>query len=132
MGAHPNWTILRAALWTRSKGRCEITGAPLDPDTFDAHHRRNKGMGGTVREDRDWLSNLLALDPAVHNGGPRSVHARRAWSQQRGYLLPKNTTWASMVPCLILGRFWLMLGDDGQYYPSPCGGLLPPVSNTLD
>lgn len=125
MSTQPNWATIREALWKRSKGCCEITGTPLDFDAFDVHHRRNKGMGGTRREDRDWLSNLLALHPVVHNGGPQSVHGRRPWSQQRGYLLPKDTPWASLVPCLILGRYWLMLGDDGQYYPAPYGGVVP-------
>lgn len=94
--------------------------------------RRNKGMGGTVREDRDWLSNLLALDPVVHNGGPQSVHGRRAWSERRGYLIPKNIPWASAVPVLIFGRFLFMLGDDGQYYPPPPGLGIPPVTNQFD
>ena len=121
----PNWPKIRQALWVRSKGNCEISGIPLDADAFDVHHRRPKGMGGTSKPDRDWLSNLLALDPAIHNGGPRSVHGRRSWAEPRGYLLPKGTPWASLVPCLILGRFWLMLGDDGQYHPAPYGGVVP-------
>lgn len=120
----PNWTRLREQLWTRCDGFCEVSGVPLDPDTFDAHHRRPKGMGGTRRADRDWLSNLLATDPVIHNGGPQSVHGRRDWSEPRGYLLPQNTQWASSVPVLIRGRFWFMLGDDvteGGYYPAPPG-----------
>jgi hypothetical protein len=126
------WGRLRGALWTRCGGRCEVSGVPLDRETFDAHHRRNKGMGGTVREDRDWLSNLLALDPTVHNGGPQSVHGRRAWSERRGYLIPKHVPWASAVPVLIFGRFLFMLGDDGQYYPPPPGLQIPPVTNAYD
>jgi 5-methylcytosine-specific restriction endonuclease McrA len=122
-----NWTRTRDQLWQRSHGLCEVSGLPLDLETFHAHHRRNKGMGGTDREDKDWLSNMLALDPDVHNGGPRSVHGRRAWSEPRGYLVPKNVEWASMVPVLYRGRFWLMLGDTlagGGLYPVP-GGIAP-------
>src|SRR4051812_16008653 len=88
--AAPNWKMLRKALWERSAGYCEVSGLRLDPDTFDAHHRRNKGMGGTTRLDRDSLQNLLAVDPAVHNAaaaGARSIHASKTWSQPRGYLL---------------------------------------------
>lgn len=35
-----NWPKIREQLWERSGGRCEATGTPLDPETFDAHHRR--------------------------------------------------------------------------------------------
>lgn len=110
---------VREALWRRAHGRCEITGIPVTYEGFDAHHRRNKGMGGTSRPDRDWLSNLLCLDPLVHNGGPRSVHARRKWAEKNGYLVPKNVEWASMIPIRLCGRIWVYLTDDGQYAPPP-------------
>lgn len=127
--AATNWKRVRDQLWQRSHGLCEVSGVALDFDTFDAHHRRNKGMGGTTRTDKDWLSNLLALDPAVHNGGPQSVHGRRTWSGRRGYLIPKNVEWASTVPVLIHDRYWFLLGDDitgGGYYPLP-GGIAPVI-----
>lgn len=113
-----NWKALREALWTRSGGRCEVSGKPLDPDTFDAHHRRNKGMGGTYRPDTDTLPNLLALDPIVHNGGPGSVHDNRMVSGPRGWLVPKLSTDAlNMLPVLVWAgpglRQWVLLSDAG-------------------
>lgn len=128
------WQKTRAQLWERSHGRCEITGVPLDFETFEAHHRRPKGMGGTDREDRDWLSNALALTPAIHNGGPQSVHGDPLWARPRGYLVHKNTPWASMVPVLYRGRFWFMLGDDlrdGGIYPVP-GQIAPVITDAFD
>lgn len=116
-----DWAKLRGQLWERSGGHCEITGQTLDPETFDAHHRRPKGMGGTSKPDKDWLTNLLALTPAIHNGGPQSVHGRTTWSRPRGYLLPKDTPWAGMVPVLLLGRRWVMLGEEGGYFDAPYG-----------
>jgi len=116
-----NWTETRHKLFERCKGYCEITGQPLDLDTFDCHHRRPKGMGGTDRPDRDWLSNLIAITPAIHNGGPRSVHGDPLWSRPRGYLLHKHVKWASLVPFYLRQRQWVMLGDNGEYYPSPPG-----------
>lgn len=115
----PNWQILREALWTRCGGICEVSGRPLDQSTFDAHHRRNKGMGGTYRLDTDTLPNLLALDPTVHNGGPGSVHGDRPRSESFGWLIPKLSTLdLHMVPALIaLGprhRQWVLLAVDGQ------------------
>lgn len=116
----------REAVYERAGGRCEISGARLRPDGFghfEVHHRRNKGMGGTSRPDVDNLSNLLALDPQVHNGGPTSVHGRRRWSQARGYLIPKHVDHPGHWPVwLRRGRNvweWVILGDDGQYYPVP-------------
>lgn len=112
----PDWSKLREALWLRCGGYCEVSGTPLDFDTFDAHHRRNKGMGGDRRLDTNTLPNLLALDPQVHNGGPTSVHGRRPWSQRRGYLIPKDSQRpAGAFPVKIHGRRWVLLLDDGTY-----------------
>lgn len=111
-----DWLKVRDILWERSGGLCEVSGVPLDFERFDAHHRRNKGMGGTRRADVDWPSNLLALDSQVHNGGPLSVHGRRTWSQPRGYLLPKDTMWAGFVPVLLRGTRWVLLPDHGVTY----------------
>lgn len=129
------WQKTRAALWERSHGLCEITGQPLDYDTFDAHHRRPKGMGGSDQPDKDWLSNALALTPVIHNGGPQSVHGRPVWARERGYLVHKHVAWAGMVPVLYRGRFWLVLGDTldgGGLYPVPNGIAVPAVTNALD
>lgn len=118
MDVTPDWPAIRAALLERSGGRCEVSGLPLDPDTFDVHHRRNKGMGGTSRPDVHDLSNLLALDPSVHNGGPRSVHGRRPWSEQRGYLIPKLARYPPGIMPVWLGMVrWVHLTDDGRYLP---------------
>jgi hypothetical protein len=112
-----NWARLREQLWARCGGRCEVSGTPLDFETFDAHRRRNKGMGGTSRLDTDLLSNLLALDPTVHNGGPGSVHADRAdVSGPRGWLVSKlSTEPLDRVPVLIAPspsiRQWSLLVD---------------------
>lgn len=119
----------RRAAWERARGRCEVSGWPLGEaygDDWECHHRRNKGMGGTSRADVDALSNLLALHPRVHNGGPQSVHGRRLWSQARGYLLPKDVEHPGMWPVWLLGRRWVLLGDDGLYHPLPGGVDLPP------
>lgn len=112
-----DWADLREKLWERSRGRCEVSGIPLDRDTFDAHHRRNKGMGGTTRPDRDAIWNLLALDPTVHNGGPRSVHGRRAWSESRGFLVPKGVGNVQVWPIFWHLKLWVYLTPEGGYRP---------------
>lgn len=117
-------TATRTTVWERAHGKCEITGQPLGPpdsDRWECHHRRNKGMGGTSRADRDALSNLLALTPLIHNGGPQSVHGRREWAEENGYLVPKHVHQAKLWPVRLRGRHWVILGDDGRYYPLPPG-----------
>lgn len=76
-------------------------------------------MGGTARPDRDLLSNLIALDPQVHNGAPTSVHARRSWAELNGYLLPQSTPLAIEWPVLLRGRTWVYLLNSGLYRPVP-------------
>lgn len=93
-------------------------GVPsVSRDSTPIIYRRNKGMGGTSRPDRDALSNLIALDPVVHNGCPQSVHARREWSDERGYLVPKHEERAKDFPILLRGVRWVYLTDDGRYLP---------------
>lgn len=115
----PNWTLIREQLWERSGGRCEVSGQPLRLADFDAHHRRNKGMGGTSRPDVHDVDNLLALSPVIHNGGPQSVHGRRRWSEARGYLIPKHRSDPGMQPVWLFGQRWVLLGKDGQYHAPP-------------
>lgn len=89
----PNWKWIREQLWERCGGFCEVSGVPLDPETFDVHHRRNGGMGGTRRADKHSLPNLLAVTPAVHNAAPHgevSIHGNPEWSMPLGYLLYQN------------------------------------------
>jgi hypothetical protein len=109
----PKWNELREALWCRSDGLCEVSGLPLDFDTFDAHHRRPKQMGGTYRPDTDTLPNLIALHPIVHNGNPASVHQAPSWSRPRGYLLHANVDVLETMPMLYRGRHWVVLMPDG-------------------
>ncbi len=72
-------------------------------------------MGGTSRPDRDALYNLLALDPLVHNGGPLSVHGRREWSTERGYLVPKHEDMPQLWPVLLRGQRLVFLTPEGGY-----------------
>jgi len=109
----------RAALWERCDGLCEVSGRPLDYETFDMHHRRNKGMGGTSRPNTDALYNLLALDPEIHNGGPTSVHGRRDWSEANGFLIPKNADYPQQWPVKLRARWWVLLPATPGYVPIP-------------
>jgi len=113
----PNWRKITDLLWARSGGFCEVSGRELDRDTFDRHHRRLKGMGGTYRPLTDSPCNLLALDPEVHNGAPWSVHQRATWSRPRGYLLSAHVDDDAMAatPVLYRGKDWVILDQEGDY-----------------
>ena len=128
MAPRVDWGAIREVLWKRCGGFCEVSGRALDPETFDAHHRRNKGMGGTSRPDRDAIWNLLALDPVVHNGGPRSVHGRRKWAEERGFLVPKGVQRVQLWPLKLHDREWVLLRPDGEYhrFPVRAQDLTPP------
>lgn len=135
----------RRIIWERAQGHCEITGAPLGPcetGPWECHHRRNKGMGGSSRANVDNPSNLMALTPRIHNGGPGSVHAHRPWAQRCGYLLPKHVAEPGMWPVQLAGlrpvvtaggivmvvNPLVLLGDDGRYHavPSPIRQVVTP------
>jgi hypothetical protein len=111
----PDWATLRWQLWQRAGGRCEASGVAIDLHTFDAHHRRNKGMGGTSRPDRDAVWNLVALDPLVHNGGPASVHGDRPRWQGRGFLVPKHEDHPERWPVLLWDGRWVLLTRSAGY-----------------
>jgi hypothetical protein len=119
--AKVNMGTLRHAAYNRARGCCEISGRPLGhvDGGWELHHRRNKGMGGTSRDDTDTLPNVLALHPDVHNGGPDSVHGRRRWSEERGYLIPKDVDDPWLWPVWLLGREWVLLTASGAYASMP-------------
>jgi hypothetical protein len=106
---------LRHAAYTRSGGRCEITGAilPGGPDGgWALHHRRRKGMGGTNRPDTHTLPNVLALTHEAHNLRRPSAHLDVAWSRERGYLLA-DWAWPRLEPVWLFGRLWVLLTEHG-------------------
>lgn len=70
---------LRNLVFLRAGGRCDCCGAPLDPDTWDAHHRKLRKQGG-----EDSLENLVALRHDHH----MLVHAHRADAGARGLIVP--------------------------------------------
>lgn len=73
-------------------------------------------MGGTSRDDTDLIINLLALNPDTHNGGPQSVHGRRDWSTECGYLVPKHENDPASVPVLLRQARWVILTSHGGYF----------------
>ena len=120
---------LRLAAYEREGGRCLVTGLPLgDPDsrTWEMHHRRPAGKGGTKRGDQNSLPNVIALLGVVHNFGSqhvrvhgevgRSVHGSPAWSMPHGYLLsPSSSVAPRSRPVLHHELGWVFLLEQGGY-----------------
>ncbi|HEY2101520.1 MAG TPA: hypothetical protein VGH72_33990 [Pseudonocardia sp.] len=117
MTIRPNWLKIRAQLWERCSGRCEVTGIPLG-DNWAVHHRRKKGMGGTSLPDVHALYNLMAVTHAAHNLGTMSIHLNPEWSKRLGYLIP---AWddPQLRPLVLLGRRNVWLTADGHYTSEP-------------
>lgn len=119
---------LRRAAWERQRGLCAATGLSLgdvDGGPWDLHHRLAGGMGGTA-QDRDRLSNLVAVLSVAHNmGSPRlpvdgmqgrSIHTDPAWSRPLGLLLSANRgDDPAAVPVWICHVGWVFLCDDGSW-----------------
>jgi hypothetical protein len=106
---------LRRAAWEREGGRCIVTGAPLgdpDGDTWNLHHRRPGGMGGTSRPDQDTLPNVIAVADNVHRG----IHENPQWSEPVGLLLPTSEQDPASVPVRSY-RGWVFLLPEGGYRP---------------
>lgn len=96
-----------------------MSGRPLRFEGYDMHHRRPGGKGGTSRDGQHALTNLLALDPQVHNLHPRSVHMRPLLARPRGYLLSTSTADPALVPVHLRGQRWVFLSRAGGYLPVP-------------
>jgi hypothetical protein len=108
---------LRHRAYQRARGRCEITGVTLPggPDgPWALHHRRPKQMGGTNKPATHTLPNVLAITHEIHNLATRSVHLDPEWARPRGYLLRQHQI-PRLVPVLIGGHQWAILGLDGAY-----------------
>jgi len=107
--AHPT----RRALMQRSGGLCEQCGQA--PAT-DAHHRKPRGMGGTMLTDKHQLSNLLALCSEHH----RWIEAERNKARMlvNGWLVDQHQD-PRTIPALIYNPNYCgaptrcLLHDDG-------------------
>lgn len=97
---------LRARLFARCGGRCDVCGQPLAAAEMDAHHRKQRSLGG-----RDVLSNLLALHRLCHG----KIHNTN--SHKQGWLC-KSTDIPSRVPVLLYDGYVLLNDGGGLAYVS--------------
>lgn len=74
---------LRAYIYQRSRGRCDLCAEHLNPNRWEAHHRRLRSQGG-----QDSPCNIIALHGASCHA---RVHGRPEWSYRHGFMVP---SWA--------------------------------------
>lgn len=93
---------VRAVLWERCGGHCELCGRALTGG-FEAHHRRLRSRGGD-----DSAANLVAVHPGCH----RWIHANPAEATKGGFMVP---SWADPAETTIryMGVATVWLRPDG-------------------
>lgn len=112
----PSRDVVDAVL-ERASHSCEICGSGLGPERvvdYQIQHRRPRGIGGTVRPETNWPSNLMALCPPDH----AFVESNRAGALAAGWLVPQHAN-PAQIAVIIHGPRRVYLSPDGQYAAHP-------------
>lgn len=107
----------RATIYHRDGGRCVVCGGGVD---LQAHHRRPRAAGGTLRPETNLPGNLILVCEPCH----ADIESRRELARARGYLVPQHGD-PTAVPILRHGAWWL-LHDDGTAEHLPEGRCAEP------
>lgn len=107
---------VRHAVWERCKGWCEWCGLPLDPESFDFHHRQ-----GTTKIDL--VANGVAVCHFCHVIAPKSIHQNPRIARDRGFIISRfaDPSTFSSAPLLLFGGLdkargrLVLLTSDGKY-----------------
>jgi len=98
---------IRALVLARAQGCCEVCGC--DMAGLQVHHRRPRGMGGSLRPDTNRTSNALVVCTSCH----AAIESHREYARQRGYLVRQFGRPPLETPVLLHGAEWCLLDDDG-------------------
>lgn len=94
----------REAVRKRTGDRCDLCGLPVKVAHF--HHRRPRGMGGTIRNGSGDPSNCLLLHPRCHG----EVESSRERSLKNGWLVSQHQE-PSEIPVKLWLGFRLLRAD---------------------
>lgn len=101
---------VRELILRRAAGRCEICGGTMPMPQI--HHRRPRGMGGSVDPACGTPANALAIHPQCH----RRVEVNREDATERGWIVLQGAD-PARVPVRLWDGYW-MLATDGSMRPS--------------
>lgn len=102
---------MRAAVLSRSEGRCERCGKAPDWHA-SVHHRQPRGMGGSRQAHLNRPGNLLLLCGSGTTGCHGWVESHRADAVASGYIVPRFAV-PQTTPVLYRMSTWVILDDDG-------------------
>ena len=111
----------RIAVVLRSGYRCEICGGSLQGvDGMSVHHRKPRGMGGTVDIKINNASNLMAICGSGTTGCHGWLESHREEAYEKGWLVHRYDDPAEVAVELMQGvrKVRLYLTDDAQYAES--------------
>jgi hypothetical protein len=74
--------VARQVAYDRQGGQCARCWTPMQPDRFEAHHRRKRAALGWC------MCNVVALHPRCHTQGAYAVHDHPAISMSIGLIVP--------------------------------------------
>lgn len=102
-------------LFARAQACCELCGRDLaNTREYSKHHRRPRGMGGTLREWVNQVANLLLVCGTGTTGCHHRIESNRTHAYDMGWLL-RHSDSANEIPVEIFGRGLVYLTDDGAY-----------------
>lgn len=99
----------RQLVFERDGYRCVFCGGV---GQLEVHHRRPRGIGGSLRPDTNQPQNLVSLHPMCH----QSVESCRESAREVGLLVPQGVDPATVPLRLARGR-WVLLTPAGTYEP---------------
>lgn len=100
---------VRELVCTRASSRCEVCGVAVDMGQL--HHRKARGMGGTVKKESRSAANALYLDFKCHE----MIERNRSKAYENGWLV-HNWESSEEKPVKMFDG-WYTLGSDGSLQP---------------
>lgn len=103
-GAHNRrMARLRPLVWERDQACCVVCGGALDPDHWEAHHRRFLSRGG-----KDTIENLIAVHPLCHR---LRIHLDMSGEAKANGWAVASTDDPAQVPCLFFNGGFVLLTE---------------------
>lgn len=110
-------TKQRQTLFERAGGHCEVCGCRLREQGWNAHHRMNRGMGGTRRQVT--CADGLVVCGSGTTGCHGHITENPRWAEDRGYVIRRNSIADPLNEPVFVRGEWVMFNADGSVGPAP-------------